>query len=419
MVKKNNHIEQYLNKLYQHPSDRAEAFLQIPIEQRADVFLRLRRSLQYQILRGLPKELTIELLEKLDPDDATDALQLYDKRKREKLLMELSGDIQEQLATLLKFNESTAGGLMTLDYIQVNTNETIADAAKKFKLHEKRTGKPPEIIALEMGRVVGYVPGYELGFARAGEKIKKYIKNIKTVHSGVTDKQVVDKFRSHPHNKLVVLDDNESVLGIIYSDDVLKVLKEQEGAMLYDFAGISDEEDVSDPARLKIKFRYKWLILNLATAFLAAFTVGLFENTLQKYVLLAVYMPIIAGMGGNAGTQTLAVMVRGITLKQINFGNFMRPLIAELTAGFVNGVINGILVFGVVIALSRDVRIAAVMAIAMIFNLLVAALFGTLIPLTMKRMGKDPASSATIFITTATDVLGFLAFLGLATVVLR
>jgi magnesium transporter len=112
-------------------------------------------------------------------------------------------------------------------------------------------------------------------------------------------------------------------------------------------------------------------------------------------------------------------MVRGITLKQINFGNFMRPLIAELTAGFVNGVINGILVFGVVIALSRDVRIAAVMAIAMIFNLLVAALFGTLIPLTMKRMGKDPASSATIFITTATDVLGFLAFLGLATVVLR
>jgi magnesium transporter len=208
-------------------------------------------------------------------------------------------------------------------------------------------------------------------------------------------------------------------MGIIYSDDVLKILREKESSSLYDFAGVSQEESVYDSARVKIKYRYKWLIINLGTAFLAAFTVGLFDETISKYVLLAVYMPIVAGMGGNAATQTLAVLVRGISLKQIDLKNMWRTLNSELNSGLFNGLINGLIVAVVVTIKDGDFKIGLVLAMAMVINLLIAAFFGTIVPLIMKRLGKDPASSATIFITTATDVFGFVTFLGLATLLLE
>ncbi len=145
----------------------------------------------------------------------------------------------------------------------------------------------------------------------------------------------------------------------------------------------------------------------------------MFEGTIEKYVLLAVYMPIVAGMGGNAATQTLAVLVRGIALRKIDLKTARKTLIREVTAGTLNGIINGLIVAAVVMLMHRDVRLALVLSLAMVVNLTVAGFFGTLVPLIMKRLGKDPATSATIFITTATDVLGFLAFLGLATALLK
>ena len=199
---------------------------------------------------------------------------------------------------------------------------------------------------------------------------------------------------------------------------MLQLVEKEQGSSLYNFAGIKQEESVTDTAKNKVRNRYRWLIINLGTAFLAAFTVSLFSNTLDKYVLLAIYMPIVAGMGGNAATQTLAVQVRGISLRQIDLSNAWMSLRNELGAGLVNGIINGIIVFTVVMVVNHDFKIAMVLGLAMIINLLVASTFGTLVPLIMKRLGKDPATSATIFITTATDILGFLAFLGLATIVL-
>jgi magnesium transporter len=195
-------------------------------------------------------------------------------------------------------------------------------------------------------------------------------------------------------------------------------MQAHEASTLYDFAGISQEESVSDPIRRKVNSRYRWLIINLGTAFLAAFTVGLFEDTLNKYVLLAIYMPIVAGMGGNSATQTLAVVVRGIALKQIELKTAWKTLKNEVGAGMINGLINGVIVAIVVTVLNGDVKIALILGLAMIVNLFVAGFFGTIVPLIMYKLGKDPATSATIFITTATDVLGFMAFLGLATIIL-
>jgi len=411
-MKKN--IEYYLNQIYRNYNKRNQTFFEIPEKKQKAVFLRLNKHLKYQILCNLKEEQIIDLIKKLDPDEATDVLQLFDKNTQKNLLEKLSENIRKQISLLLKFDEETAGGLMTLDYIQVDINEEIFNTVKKFKIHEKRTGKAPEIIVLNQGKIVGYLPVYTFVFARPNEKVGKYIKSIKTIHHKASNRKVIEKFRNHPHKKLVVCDDQRNIIGIIYVDDILRVLKEKESCSLYDFAGVKEEEEVTDSFKLKIKFRYKWLVINLMTSFLAAFTVGMFEETLNKYVLLAVYMPIVAGMGGNAATQTLAVMVRGITLKQITLKNFLRPLIREIIAGLANGIINGLLVFTVVMLVNKNFLIALILAIAMIANLIVAAFFGTLIPLIMKYLKKDPASSATIFITTATDVLGFLIFLGLA-----
>ena len=159
-------------------------------------------------------------------------------------------------------------------------------------------------------------------------------------------------------------------------------------------------------------------MLNLGTAFLAAFTVGLFDETISKHVLLAVYMPIVAGMGGNAATQTLAVMVRGLAQHDVDTKSILQTLKNEVSSGFINGSINAVIVTAVIYLINRDLLVGLVLGSAMIFNLCIAGFFGTLVPVVMKRLGKDPASSATIFITTATDIFGFLAFLGLATLLL-
>ncbi|CAN5242257.1 hypothetical protein BH09PAT2_BH09PAT2_03770 [soil metagenome] len=331
----------------------------------------------------------------------------------------LSEKIKNDVQILFDFDPNTAGGIMNLDYIQVNENESIYNIAKKFKGHEQRTGRLPVIIVSNDGLLQGYIPGHELGFARPSETAKKYIHHIEGVKHTISKDDVIEIFKTKPHNKVAVLNDYGNVKGIIYTDDVLRLIDEQESASLYDFAGVHDEETVTDSVHIKVKHRYQWLIINLATAFLAAFTVGMFEKTISKYVLLAVYMPIIAGMGGNAATQTLAILVRGIALNQIDLHTALPVLKREMMAGFINGLINGLIVAAIVIVFNHDIWLALVLGIAMVTNLLVAGFFGTLIPLIMKALGKDPATSATIFITTATDVLGFLVFLGLATLLLH
>ncbi|MDQ3065324.1 MAG: magnesium transporter [bacterium] len=398
---------------------RIELFLGLPLEKRIDMLNSLTRSVKRDILMHVPEDDVAELLQAVDPDEATDLLQILSKKKREKVLLLLSQELNDSISTLLEFDAETAAGLMTLDYVQVSVDDNVATVAKKFKQHEKRTGRPPVILALkDTTKLAGFLPGHELGFARKSERIEKYVKRIPSISYAASRDEVLDMFTSHPHAKVAVLNDAGHVLGIIYSDDILKLMQESEASTLYDFAGIHEEESVSDSARFKVKNRYQWLIINLGTAFLASFVVSRFEKTLSAYVLLAVYMPIVAGMGGNAATQTLAVLVRGIALKQIELKTSWRTLRNEVGAALVNGLINGVLVAGVVLLVNKDVKIAVILGMAMVVNMIVAGFFGTLVPLIMSKLGKDPAASATIFITTATDVLGFLVFLGLATVIL-
>lgn len=312
----------------------------------------------------------------------------------------------------------TAASIMSPDFIQVDDTATVEVVSKRLRAYEKRTGRPPAILVLRQGRLVGCLPAYELGLRKPLEKIHRYVREMAVVGPNAKQREIVATFRGHPHDKVAVVDEDGSVLGIIYSDDLLRLLHEHSARALFSFAGVKDEENVHDSATSKVRHRFKWLLVNLGTAFLAAFTVSLFKETISQVVILAFYMPIVAGMGGNAGTQTLAVLVRGIALKQIELRSAVKALTNEVLAGSINGLLNGLLVGFVVYLLHHDIRLSLVLSCAMVINLTVAGFFGTLVPLIMRRLGKDPATSATIFITTATDVLGFLSFLGLATVLL-
>ncbi|MBP9815707.1 magnesium transporter [Candidatus Woesebacteria bacterium] len=411
-------VQRIIQSLNFDQAHRKEVFSTLePIDQ-AEVADHLSRHVIKDILSQLDDEVLISFIEYYDVNEATDLLKLVSKEKQKRIVGKLQDNLRTTVENLLEFDPQTAAGLMNLDYIIVEKRDTIAEVAKKFSIHEKRTGRSPAIIVYQDGRVEGYIPGHQLGFGKKNELVDKFVKRLPTVNQSASHHEVVDLFKAHPHSKVVVLNHEGSVLGIIYSDDILRLMHEEESSSLYDFAGISDEESIIDSGLTKARLRYKWLIINLGTAFLASYVVGRFEGTISKNVLLAVYMPIVAGMGGNSATQTLAVLVRGISLRQIELSTALPTLKNELTSALINGAINGVLVAGVVILVNRDYKIAFILAMAMIINLLVAAFFGTLVPLIMKKLGKDPASSATIFITTATDVLGFLVFLGLATFIL-
>lgn len=397
---------------------RKKLFLSLSKSMQGEIFLSLTKEFQKVLLTHLSYSEILNFLNFLDPDEITDALQLLSKRRQSVLSKKLKKGLKDKVEFLLKFDPKSAAGLMNLDYIKVDINSTFSNVSKLIKRHESYSGKIPSILVVDENSLIGEIPGYYLLNHKESTKVKQYIVSLPTIKYDAGDTETLEVFKQHRHEKICVLDENDAILGLIYSDDVLRVINDAPGESLYDFAGISDEENVYNSIFHKVKNRYAWLLLNLFTAFLAALVVGLFQNTISSYVLLAVYMPIVAGMGGNAGTQTLAVVVRGIALNQIDLSTGKGFIIKELTAGLINGAIIGLVVAAISVIFNQDAILGAIVGVSMIINLMIAGFFGAIIPLVLKKMGKDPATSAAIFITTATDLFGFFVFLGLASLAL-
>ncbi len=414
-----NEYQQSEEKLiFSKHKERMILFRKIPTNEQGFVLLVLPFKIQKKILKQLNNEEIVDLIKYLDFNETVRLLRSLKKERRKEIIGELNEDIKEKINFLLSFDPETTASLINLNYIEVDKSSSFAEVIEKVKEYERKTRKFPEILVVDNGFLVGELEGYTLFFHNQDEKIENYIRNVPSVKYNEHKKTLISLFRKNPTDQVVVLDDNNSILGVIYSYDILQLIEEQSSKSLSEFAGVSEEEDVYDSVLTKVKNRYQWLIINLGTAFLASWVVSLFQETISKWVLLAVYMPIVAGMGGNAATQTLAVVVRGLALKEINFKRAKRLIINEMAAGAINGIINGVIVAIVTSLFNKSPLLGLVVGLAMIINLIIAGLFGVIVPLAMKRLGKDPASSATIFITTATDVCGFFSFLGLATLIL-
>jgi magnesium transporter len=395
----------------------AEEFQQLSRVQQRELFFRLPETVQEDLVADMDAEGLRAFVRRLDPDEATDVLGFADRETREVVLRRLDEDRREKIEFLLEFSPESAAGHMHLDYVTVGSQRPISEVARRVRRHEDRTDRFPTIFVTDGDELVGELPGGTLALTD-DEDILDHVIETPAVRYDSPDTDVVDVFRSNPERSVAVMDDDGSILGVIYAGDLLSVIEEAAGETLYEFTGVQEEESVLDGPLVKIRSRYKWLVINLGTAFLAAAVVGLFEETIAAFTLLAVYMPVVAGMGGNAGTQSMAVTVRGIALGQVSLPTGGRAILNEVVAGAANGAITGTLVAVIATVFNQSPLLGLVLGVSMVLNLVIAGFFGTLIPLVLSRLGEDPATSATIFITTATDVLGFLVFLGMARAVL-
>ncbi len=397
----------------------AARFQDLSTTEQREVFFQLPETVQRSLLADMGSHQLWRFVRLLDPDEATDALALVDEGTRSAVIERLSEDRREKVEYLLGFSPESAAGLMDLNYVTVASDRSLKEVAQRVRRHEERTGRFPTIFVTEADTFLGELPGPTLAMeTKASARLSDYVRQTPVVKYDAPDTDVVEVFRANPESTVAVLDEDENVLGVIRADDLLRLVEEEAGETLYEFTGVQEEESVLDGPISKIRSRYRWLIINLGTAFLAAAVVGLFEDTIAAFTLLAVYMPVVAGMGGNAGTQSMAVTVRGIALGQVSLETGGRVIGNEVIAGAANGTITGLLVAAIASVFNRSPLLGLVLGVSMVLNLVIAGFFGTIIPLILSRIGKDPATSATIFITTATDVLGFFIFLGLAKVVL-
>ncbi|WP_312908130.1 magnesium transporter [Natronosalvus caseinilyticus] len=403
-------------------SSPSNPFTALPRTEWRDVFFGLPDEVQEVLVVDMSRSELEAFIDRLDPDEVTEVLRFTDEETREALLATLDNQRREKIDFLLSFDPESAAGLMSLDYVTVDETRQFPEVTERVRRFEERTGRVPTIFVTADGELQGELPGAALSIAdTATETVSDYVQETPHVRYDRDDEEVIEVFKQNRERAVAVLDEENDILGVIHAEDLLQLLEEARGETLYDFTGVAEEESVLDGPGAKIRRRYKWLILNLGTAFMAAAVVGLFESTIAAVAILAAYMPVVAGMGGNAGTQAMAVTVRGISLGEVSLNTGKRVIFNEVVAGAANGFITGVLVAVIAIAFSFGefgLLLGAVIGVSMVANLVIAGFFGALTPLLLDRIGYDPATSATIFITTATDVLGFFVFLGLARAIL-
>lgn len=391
----------------------------LSVPEQCAVFDELSPYVQQAIVRQLKTIELVDLLDHMDMQSAQYALaKVPDEKKRERILKRLKGEVREKIEYFLRFHPKASFDLITFNYIFLPQTKSVADAADLVDEHYEETGKYPEILVHRSGELVGEVPLSLLVRARNTAKLKSLVRPVETIAYQLEVEEIIDTLTKTANKKVIVLDHDTSVLGVMYADMVRKLFSSLPGESLYEFAGVDDSERPFDSIAKKVNSRYRWLILNLATTFVASSVVLLYQGTLDALTILTIYIPVIAGMGGNAATQTFAIMVRGITLGTISLKNAAPAIWNEIAAGFLNGIIIGAMVALISAIWHGEPLLGLVVALALIGAHLVAAITGATIPLLMKHWGKDPAATSTIFISTATDVLGLFFLLAFATMIL-
>ncbi len=395
-------------------------FALLPPEKQAEVALALNEDSKKRIFPRLSDAVVARFLHFNDEDDATDILQYLSSARRSSILLSMREEKRRKIEKLLRFGSETAGGLMDLNFIVVRPSFTWTEVLEKVQKHiEGKRDMPTVLVVSEEGKVDGFIPERVLLFPPQNATVIDQMIPLTVVSHKIDREHVMILMSKIRSEVLCVVDEHEEVLGIIHLRDLMKVAQAEATEDIYRFAGVDVDEHAMDPILRKVKRRYNWLLINLLTAFLAAFVVSRFEDTISRFAILAAYMPIVAGMGGNTATQALAVVVRGLALGEIGWSKARKVVLKEACAGIINGVITGSCAALGSGFFGAPRILGVILAAAMIINLFVAGFFGALIPFVLKRLKIDPAIASSVFVTTTTDVCGFLAFLGLATIFMR
>lgn len=363
------------------------------------------------------------VLAAMDPDDRVDVLEHVPAALHDAIVGEMDAEDVEEVRRLEQYPPDTAGGIMTTDVTALYEYLTVEDAINQLReLNEQLEQMFYVYVIDRRGHLIGVLSMRDLILARPTRLLRDIMRPKVTSVPATMDQEAVARLmRRHGYLALPVVDERNRLAGLITVDDVVDVVEEEATEDVQRMFGAGPEERLTSPWFFSFRKRVGWLVVNLATAFLAAAVVGWFEDTIQKMVVLAFYMPIIAGMGGNASAQAMAVAVRGIALGQVDRTLLGRVLVRQFLVGLMTGLVIGFVTGAIALAFHHDkgVQLAVVVTLALIINHTIAAVSGAAIPFIMRSLGFDPAQSATIFATTVTDVGGFFALLGLAALFLR
>lgn len=369
------------------------------------------------LLFDLEPERRQEIVEELDYDDATDIISQMHVDDQQEILSDLDTEDAVKIRNLMSYAEDTAGGLMNTEVIKVGAEMSKKQAIDQIILQSEEIEEFYTIYVVDHADVLqGIVSLKDIIRAKANAKVSELVNNdFVYVKANTDQEEVADLISQYNLTSIPVVDVNMRLLGRVTFDDVIDVMEEENTEDILKFSGVSEDEELSGNWIEAVKSRLPWLILNLGTAFLASSVIRYFEPTVTQIVVLAGYMTIIAGMGGNAATQALAVTIRRITLSDLTDKQAYKTVTKELTVGLINGAVTGLIVFLFAYFYDEQPLLGLVIFIAMTGNLLIAGIAGAGIPLILKRVGIDPAIASSIIITTFTDVFGFLLLLGLAT----
>ncbi|MFP4588944.1 MAG: magnesium transporter [Candidatus Acetothermia bacterium] len=372
-----------------------------------------------RLMKDLTTELKAEILAEMHPDDAVDILQNLPSEDKEGVLAAIESPRRKVLSVLLEYPEDTAGGIMSPEVIALRENMTVEEAINKLRiLREKGEKIGYAYVTDQFGKLAGVLPLRDLALREpAAQLTEVMVTGVKTVNPHMDREEVARKFDKYDYLALPVVDQDDNLVGVVTVDDVLDVLRQEDSEDMLGMVGVSGggEESVWTPWRLSIRHRLPWLVINLGTVLVAALVVGFYENTIENIPALAVFMPVIAGQGGNSGSQTVAILVRSLALGEIEHGEEFVALLKEGWLGLVQGLVISLLVGVIAFFWKGELMLASIVALAMILSMITAGLAGAAIPLGMQAIGFDPALSATIWMTTVTDIAGFFFLLGLAT----
>jgi len=369
-----------------------------------------------RLLENLHPERRAEIVEELDYDDATDIISQLPEEQQQEILKGLDEEDASSIRSLLKYDDDTAGGLMNNQVIKISMNLMKKDALELIIRQSEEMEEFYTINVIDNKNVLrGIVSLKDIIKARNNVSIEEMINTDFVYVKADTDQEEVAKLISQYNlTSIPVVDDNMHLLGQITFDDVIDVMEEENTEDILKISGVSEDEELAGNWKEAVKSRLPWLILNLGTAFLAASVIRYFDSTIARMGILAGYMVMIGGMGGNAATQALAVTVRRISLTDLTDNQAYRAVLKEFTVGLINGATIGFVIFIFAVFYDGNPMLGLVIFVAMTGNLIIAGVAGSSIPLMLKRVGIDPAIASSIIITTFTDVFGFLLLLGLA-----
>ena len=380
-----------------------------------EVFIELNESVQSEIIAYLSSDSIVKLLKNLESDDAIAILENVDEKDKNDILSSLPPKDRFALLESLSFPEDTAARIMQREFTVTPSNWSVGQTIDYLRENKDLPEEFLEIFIVDEDfKPIGTVPSSKVLTTSRDTKMLSIMSESQLLIPVDMDKEEVGNlFENYNLNSAAVVDKTNKLVGMIMYDDVLTVLKDEAEEDALRLAGVGDEE-ITDGVLKKTKRRFNWLLLNLFTAFLATWVISLFGATIEQMVVLAFLMPIVASMGGNAGMQTLAVTVRTLATNDLTKNNFSQNILKEFNIGILNGIIFASISAIVVQIWFQDSLLSMIISVSMIVTMIVAGLFGIVVPITLKKMDIDPAIASSVFVTTITDVIGFVSFLGVS-----